>query len=67
MILVRVQEHEEILCEGAATIVIVREFVNGRFVIVDVDALRVHPLIPLGRKWSNQREFVRINVLRIPD
>jgi hypothetical protein len=48
MVLVRIQEHEEILWERPAAIVFVCEFVNGRFVVVDVDALRVHPLIPLG-------------------
>ena len=48
MVLVRVQKHEEILWECSTAIVLVREFVNGRLVIVDVDALRVHPLFSLG-------------------
>jgi len=39
VVLVRLQEHEEILYHCSATVVFVCEFVSGRLVIVDVDAL----------------------------
>jgi len=48
MALVGVEQHEEILWNDSATVVFVSEFVNTRFVIVDVDALRAHPLNALG-------------------
>jgi len=50
MVLVRVQEHEEILDDRPATVVFVSEFVNAGLGIVDIDALRTHPLIAFGRK-----------------
>ena len=48
VVLIRVQQHEEILRKYPAAVVFVRELVNGRLGIVDVDAFRLHPLIALG-------------------
>jgi hypothetical protein len=47
-VLVTGQEHKEILDQCSATVVFVCQFVNGRLVIVNIDARRAHPLISLG-------------------
>jgi len=48
VVLVRIQKHEEILRKYPATVVLIREFVDGRLMIMNVDALRMHPLIAFG-------------------
>jgi len=48
VVLVGVQEHEEILRKYLTTVVFIRKLVNGRLGIVDIDALRMHPLVAFG-------------------
>jgi hypothetical protein len=48
VVLVRLQQHEELPHYCPATVVLVCEFVNGRLGIMDIDALRMHPLIAVG-------------------
>jgi hypothetical protein len=64
VILVRVQEHEEVLGDCPAAIAFIRQFVHRGLRIVNIDAFCAHPLVTLEREWSDERELAGVNVLR---
>jgi len=62
MLLVRVQEHEEVPYDCSATVILVCQSVNARFVVVNVDAPCAHPFAALRGERCDERALVRINV-----
>lgn len=67
MVLVRIEEHEEVLHEGTFAVIFMRQFVLWGLRIVDIDASGAHPFVAFRRERCDQREFVWVYVLRLTE